>query len=55
MFLSGYTTWSLNLGDTDKMEKIKKDIKSEKKKKKSGSSDQKTYKPKTYERKIYTR
>ena len=38
LFLSGYTTWSLNLGDTEKMEKIKQDIKdkkaAEKKKKK---------------------
>ena len=27
LFLSGYTTWSLNLGDTKKMKKIKEDIK----------------------------
>jgi len=27
LFLSGYTTWSLNLGDTEKMEQIKKDVK----------------------------
>jgi hypothetical protein len=27
LFLSGYTTWSLNLGDTKKMKKIKDDIK----------------------------
>jgi hypothetical protein len=33
LFLSGYTTWSLNLGDTDKMEKIKQEIKDKKKKK----------------------
>ena len=34
MFFSGYTTWSLNLGDTKKMEKIKQDIKDKKKKSK---------------------
>jgi hypothetical protein len=33
LFLSGYTTWSLNLGDTEKMEKIKQEIKDKKKKK----------------------
>jgi len=33
LFLSGYTTWSLNLGDTDKMKKIKEDVKSKKKNK----------------------
>ena len=27
LFFSGYTTWSLNLGDTKKMKKIKEDIK----------------------------
>ena len=27
LFLSGYTTWSLNLGDNEKMEGIKKDVK----------------------------
>eukprot|EP00918_Siedleckia_nematoides_P001550 GHVU01003656.1.p1 GENE.GHVU01003656.1~~GHVU01003656.1.p1 ORF type:complete len:622 (-),score=78.39 GHVU01003656.1:225-1871(-) len=27
LFLSGYTTWSLNLGDTEKMEGIKKEVK----------------------------
>ena len=31
LFLSGYTTWSLNLGDTEKMEGIKQDIKDKKK------------------------
>ena len=31
MFLSGYTTWSLGLGDTKKMKKIKQDIKDKKK------------------------
>jgi hypothetical protein len=36
LFLSGYTTWSLNLGDTKKMEGIKSDIKSKKKSKKKG-------------------
>jgi hypothetical protein len=34
LFLSGYTTWSLNLGDTKKMEKIKEDLKAKKKKEK---------------------
>ena len=33
MFLSGYTTWSLNLGDTEKMKGIKQDVKDNKKKK----------------------
>ena len=33
MFLSGYTTWSLNLGDTKKMEQIKEDVKNKKKNK----------------------
>ena len=27
LFLSGYTTWSLNLGDTEKMKKIKETVK----------------------------
>jgi len=31
LFLSGYTTWSLNLGDTKKMEDIKQGIKDKKK------------------------
>ena len=34
LFFSGYTTWSLNLGDTEKMEKIKSDIKKKTKKSK---------------------
>ena len=38
MFLGGYTTWSLNLGDTDKMKKIKEDLKSKKKKSKKKKS-----------------
>ena len=33
MFFSGYTTWSLNLGDTEKMKDIKESVKSKKKKK----------------------
>jgi len=37
LFLSGYTTWSLNLGDTKKMEKIKEEIKAKKKLKKKKS------------------
>jgi predicted kinase len=32
MFLSGYTTWSLGLGDTQKMKDVKEKIKKEKKK-----------------------
>jgi len=35
LFFSGFTTWSLGLGDTEKMEQIKKDVKNKKKKKKS--------------------
>ena len=31
MFFSGYTTWSLDLGDTEKMKKIKEKVKSKKK------------------------
>jgi len=31
MFFSGYTTWSLNLGDTQKMRKIKETVKEKKK------------------------
>jgi hypothetical protein len=31
LFLSGYTTWSLNLGDTEKMKEIKEKTKSKKK------------------------
>ena len=31
LFLGGYTTWSLNLGDTDKMKKIKETVKIQKK------------------------
>ena len=38
MFLSGYTTWSMNLGDTDKMKKIKGDLKDKKKKSKKKKS-----------------
>ena len=34
MFLSGYTTWSLGLGDTKKMKDIKEKVKSKKKSKK---------------------
>jgi len=34
LFFSGYTTWSLNLGDTKKMKDIKEDIKGKKSKKK---------------------
>jgi len=43
LFLSGYTTWSLNLGDTEKMEKIKQDLKDKKKKsKKEKKSNRRT-------------
>jgi len=31
LFFSGYTTWSLNLGDTKKMENIKEVVKEKKK------------------------
>ena len=52
MFFSGYTTWSLDLGDTEKMKKIKEDIKvkskSKKKKKKLNLYKPKKYKPKRY-------
>jgi len=34
MFFSGYTTWSLNLGDTQKMKDIKEKVKGKKKSKK---------------------
>ena len=34
MFFSGYTTWSLNLGDNQKMQEIKGKVKQKKKKKK---------------------
>ena len=34
LFFAGYTTWSLGLGDTKKMKKIKEDIKAKKKEKK---------------------
>jgi hypothetical protein len=45
MFLSGYTTWSLNLGDTKKMQAIKDKIKADKKKAKSKSkANKKSYK-----------
>ena len=39
LFFSGYTTWSLNLGDTKKMDKIKKDVKKKSKKKKETKKD----------------
>ena len=42
MFFSGYTTWSLDLGDTEKMKKIKEKVKS---KKKSKGKKVKTKKP----------
>ena len=45
MFFSGYTTWSLDLGDTEKMKKIKEKVKSKKK-----SKGRKTFKRKTLTR-----
>ena len=45
LFLSGYTTWSLNLGDTDKMEGIKQDIKDKKKKSKKKKSKKNRFGP----------
>ena len=41
LFFSGYTTWSLDLGDTEKMEKIKSDIKKKKKQEKKKSKKKK--------------
>ena len=41
MFLSGYTTWSLDLGDTKKMEGIKQSIKDKKKQEKKKSKKKK--------------
>ena len=44
MFMSGYTTWSLNLGDTQKIKDIKEKIKSDNKQKnKSKSKSKSTY------------
>ena len=34
LFFAGYTTWSLNLGDTQKMKDIKQKVKDDKKEKK---------------------
>jgi hypothetical protein len=48
LFLSGYTTWSLNLGDTKKMEDIKQGIKDKKKNSKKKKSSVKSYKVKKY-------
>jgi len=42
LFFSGYTTWSLGLEDTKKMQIIKDTVKSKKKKKKSKSKGRKT-------------
>ena len=42
LFLSGYTTWSLNLGDTEKMKEIKEKTKSNKKKKTNTRSKTRT-------------
>jgi len=38
LFLSGYTTWSLGLGDTKKMKKIKEEVKAKNKKKRKRKS-----------------
>jgi hypothetical protein len=46
LFFSGYTTWSLGLGDTKKMKKIKEDIKAKKKAEKKKKTKTKTKKPK---------
>jgi len=43
LFFSGYTTWSLNLGDTQKMKNIKEKIKSDNKQK-NKSNSKSTYK-----------
>jgi hypothetical protein len=43
LFFSGYTTWSLNLGDTQKMKNIKEKIKSDNKQK-NKSKSKSTYK-----------
>ena len=51
MFFSGYTTWSLGLGDTQKMKDIKQKVKS--KKKSNKSKGLKIYKPKTYKPKTF--
>ena len=52
MFLSGYTTWSLGLGDNQKIEDVKEKIKDKKKKKSSkGGFSPKKFKPKTFKRK----
>ena len=54
MFLSGYTTWSLNLGDTKKMEQIKEDVKNKKKNKTKtiDSSGKKTIKKRIIKKRI---
>jgi hypothetical protein len=46
LFFSGYTTWSLNLGDTQKMKDIKEKAKG--KKKDSGRFKKKTFKQKSF-------
>ena len=47
MFFMGYTTWSLNLGDTKKMETIKQKIKDNNKNKKKKPRKKKKKKSKT--------
>ena len=58
LFFSGYTTWSLNLGDTKKMKKIKEDIKKkkeqEKKRKKEAAKKSKPKKTRTKKGKFKT-
>ena len=58
LFFSGYTTWSLGLGDTKKMKKIKEDIKKkkelEKKRKKEAAKKNKPKKTKTKKGKFKT-
>ena len=43
LFFSGYTTWSLNLGDTQKMKDIKQKIKDKKKQKAKKSKKKKRF------------
>ena len=58
LFFSGYTTWSLGLGDTKKMKKIKEDIKKkkeqEKKRKKEAAKKSKPKKTRTKKGKFKT-
>jgi len=53
LFFSGYTTWSLDLGDTKKMKDIKEGIKSKKNKPKTNTK--RIFKRKTFKRKSFSR